>query len=86
MPCPILRLPELESENEGAKTLRLRVVVAVREPDMPVIVTVLWPGAAVLLVMKLSEVDPLVGLVAKEAFTPPGKPETARFTLPVKPY
>ena len=70
----------------GAYTPRLTVIVALSAPDVPVIVTTLWPMLAELLAVKVSVEYPVVGLGEKDAVTPFGKPETARFTLPVKPY
>ena len=61
------------------------MVVAVSAPDVPVTVTVLWPTIAELLAVKVSAEFPVVGLGEKVAVTPFGRPETARFTLPVKP-
>jgi len=61
------------------------VVVAVSEPEVPVIVTVDEPVVAVALAVSVSRLVPVVGLVPKEAVTPLGKPDAARVTLPVKP-
>lgn len=61
------------------------VVVAVREPDVPVTVTVAAPVVAVLLAVSVSTLVPVVGLVPNAAVTPLGKPDAARVTLPVKP-
>ena len=55
-------------------------------PDVPVIVMLLVPVAAVLLALKVSVLEPVVGLFPKVAVTPAGKPDTPRFTLPVNPY
>ena len=67
-------------------TPRLSVVLAVREPDVPVTVSVVVPRAAVLLAVSVSTLDPVVGFGENDAVTPAGKPVTARFTLPVNPY
>jgi hypothetical protein len=65
----------------------MRVPVSVRLPDVPVIVRVYCPTAAVLLAVSVSELFPVVGFGVKaDAVTPLGTPDTARFTLPVKPY
>lgn len=61
------------------------VVVAVRLPEVPVIVTVAVPGEAELLAVRVSTLLPVVGFVAKEAVTPEGSPEAASVTLPVNP-
>jgi hypothetical protein len=60
-------------------------VAAVREPDVPAMVTVYVPEAAVLLAFNVSTLDPVVGLVPKTAATPVGKPDAASATLPVNP-
>jgi len=70
----------------GAYTPNVRFVVAVMLPDVPVIVRVYCPSAAVLLATNVNVLFPVVGLGEKEAVTPLGRPETERFTLPVKPY
>jgi hypothetical protein len=49
-------------------------------------VTVYCPSAAVLLAVKVSALDEVVGLREKDAVTPLGRPDTARLTLPVNPY
>src|SRR5271156_2213017 len=77
--------PWAESVKVGAYTLRVRVVVAVRLPEVPVIVSVLVPTVAVLLAVRVSMLVFVVGLGAKLAVTPCGKPDTARFTLPLNP-
>ena len=62
------------------------VVLAVRLPDVPLMVTVAAPVAAVLLAVSVTTLVPVVGLVAKAAVTPLGKPEAASVTLPVNPF
>ena len=61
------------------------VVDAVKDPDVPVMVTVEVPVVAELLAVKVTTLLPVVGLVAKVAVTPVGSPLAARVTLPVKP-
>lgn len=61
------------------------VVVAVRLPDVPVIVTVAVPVVAEELAVRLSALVPVVGFVPNAAVTPLGKPEAAKVTLPVNP-
>ena len=56
------------------------------EPEVPVMVTVYSPRAAVLLAVNVIIVEPVIGFAANEAVTPLGKPVIARLTLPVKPY
>src|ERR1700722_11285340 len=89
LPCVI---DSDEGEDERVKpcvTLALTVsaidVVAVSEPEVPVIVTVDEPVVAVLLAVRVSTLLFVVGLVPNEAVTPLGKPAAARVTLPVKP-
>ena len=62
------------------------VVLAVRVPEVPVIVTVDVPAVAELLAFSVSTLDALVGLVPNEAVTPLGKPDAARVKLPVNPF
>ena len=66
-------------------TVRAMVVVAVRLPEVPVMVTVAVPAVAELLAVsdRTLVVVVLVGL--KDAVTPLGSPEAAKLTLPVKP-
>jgi hypothetical protein len=66
-------------------TVSARVVVAVRLPEVPVIVTVADPVVAVLLAVSVSTLVPVVGFVPNAAVTPLGRPEAARVTLPVNP-
>jgi hypothetical protein len=62
--------PRAESVKVGAYTPRARVVVAVRLPDVPVIVNVLGPRLAVLLAVRVNVLVFVVGLGAKLAVTP----------------
>lgn len=66
-------------------TVRASVVVAVRLPEVPVMVTVELPVVAVELAVRVSTLVPVVGFVPKAAVTPLGRPEAARVTLPVNP-
>ena len=61
-------------------------MVAVCEPDVPVIVKVYCPTATEPLTVSVNVLFDVVGLGEKVAVTPLGRPETERFTLPVKPY
>jgi hypothetical protein len=67
-------------------TVKAMVVLAVRLPDVPLMVTVAAPVATVLLAVSVSTLLPVVGLVAKAAVTPLGRPEAASVTLPVNPF
>jgi hypothetical protein len=76
-----------ESWKLCTNTLRLSVVVAVKEPEVPVMVSVYCPRLALLLAVKVSMLLPVVGFGLKDAVTPLGRPEVrARFTLPLNPF
>ena len=60
-------------------TVRLTVVVWVKLPDVPVIVTVEVPVAAVLLTASVRTDE------ANDAVTPDGRPDAVKATVPVKP-
>jgi hypothetical protein len=66
-------------------TVRARVVLALKLPEVPVMVTVAAPVVAVALAVRVSTLVPVVGLVPKVAVTPLGRPEAASVTLPVNP-
>jgi hypothetical protein len=72
-------------DAEAALIVRATVVVAVRLPEVPVMVTVEVPVVAVELAVNVSTLVPVVGLVPNAAVTPLGKPDAARVTLPVNP-
>jgi len=59
------------------------VLDAVSVPDVPVIVTVDVPAAAVLLALSVSTLLLVAGFVPNEAATPAGNPDAARVTLPL---
>ena len=67
-------------------TVRLIVVVCVRLPDVPVIVTVAVPFVAVELALSVSVLVVVVGFGLKLAVTPLGKPDADKVTLPLKPF
>lgn len=69
-----------------ACTVRLIVVLLVKLPDVPVIVTVTVPVAAVELAVKVKVLTEVVGFGLKAAVTPLGSPEAERVTLPLKPF
>lgn len=56
-----------------------------RLPDVPVMVTVAVPVAAVELVLRVKVLVEVAGFVPKLAVTPAGRPEADRLTLPVNP-
>lgn len=62
------------------------MVVAVRLPEVPVIVTAVFPAAAALVAVSVSTLVPDVGFVPHDAVTPLGSVDvTARVTFPVNP-
>jgi hypothetical protein len=70
----------------GTKTPSVRVVDAVSEPEVPVMVRVTVPRVAVLFALSVSTLAPVVGFGAKDAVTPLGRPLTARFTVLLNPF
>src|ERR1700722_3601282 len=66
-------------------TVSERVVVAIRLPEVPVMVTVAVPVVAEPLAVSVSVLVVLVGFGLNTAVTPLGRPEAARVTLPVNP-
>lgn len=77
--------PMVKFGDATGLTVSETVVVAVRLPDVPVIVTVDVPVVAVELAVRVSVLVDVVGFGLKAAVTPLGKPEAARDTLPVNP-
>ena len=67
-------------------TVRAIVVVCVRPPDVPVIVTVALPVVAVLLAVSVSVLVLVVLLGLNDGVTPLGRPEADKLTPPVKPF
>jgi len=65
--------------------VRERVVVFVKVPDNPVMVTVTLPVTAVLLAVRLSVLVLVVLLGLNDAVTPLGRPDADKLTLPLKP-
>ena len=76
---------QTEGSVETNWTLRESAVVFVKLPEVPVMVTVAGPVAAVLLAVSVSVLvlDVLVGLNA--AVTPLGKPDADKLTLLLNP-
>ena len=72
--------------KNGPWTVSASVVVSVKLPDVPVMVSVLMPPGALLLTVKVRMLFVVVEAGEKEAVTPLGSPETERFTAPVNPY
>jgi hypothetical protein len=75
-----------EGSVETAWTMREAVVVFVKLPDVPVMVTVAMPVVAVLLAVSVSVLVPAVLLGLNDAITPLGSPEDDKLTFPVKPF
>jgi hypothetical protein len=67
-------------------TLIVICAVALRLPDVPSIVTVTDPVAAVALAVKVSVLLLVAGLGLNAAVTPLGQPAAERVTLPLKPF
>jgi len=63
-----------------------RGVVAIRDPEVPVMAIVAVAGAVVLLAVSVNVLFPVAGFGEKDAVTPLGRPLAARLTLPVNPY
>jgi hypothetical protein len=88
-PCVIVTLvgeeDRLKSGMTGAFTVNETVVVCVKLPEIPVIVTFAVPVAAVLPAVKVSRLVLVAGFVPNEAVTPDGSPDALNVTLPVKP-
>jgi len=60
--------------------------VLLKLPEVPVMVTVKVPIAAVAPAPKVRVVDAGSGLELKDAVTPLGRPDAEKVTLPVKPF
>ena len=61
-------------------------MVELREPAVPVTVTLYWPRAAVLLAVSVSKLLDVVGFGLQDAVTPLGRPEEMdKLTAPVNP-
>jgi hypothetical protein len=69
----------------GAFTVNETVVVCVKLPEIPVIVTLTAPVVAVLLAVNVSRLVLVAGFVPNAAVTPEGSPDALSVTLPVKP-
>ena len=89
-PCIIVKLlGEAEIAKFGAGTrltVRETVVVFVKLPDVPAMVTVAVPVVAVLLAVSVSVLVLAVLLGLNDAVTPLGSPEADKLTFPVKPF
>jgi hypothetical protein len=65
--------------------VRERVVVLVKPPDVPVMVTVKVPVVAVPVADRVKRLLAVAGFVANVALTPFGTPDAVRLALPLKP-
>ena len=72
--------------KDGAPTVRVIVVVAVNEPDVPVIVIGYCPAGTLLAALNVIRLLEVVGFDWKVAVTPEGSPDADRVTAPLKPY
>jgi hypothetical protein len=80
----ICRVVEVEA---AVPIVTAKDVVAVWDPEVPVMVTVFVPSGAELLAVRVSTLLPVaVGFGEKVAVTPLGRPAAARLTLPANPY
>ncbi len=61
-------------------------MVLVKPPDIPVMVTVAVPIAAVLLAVSVNVLVLAVLLGLNDAVTPLGRPDADKLTLPLKPF
>ena len=87
--APGLRLIALgasEIPKFGALIVSVIGIVALRLPEVPIIVTVAVPGAALPLVVKVIVLVLVAGLGVKAAVTPEGRFAVEKFTFPVNPY
>jgi hypothetical protein len=77
----------LEGERPYTETVvRTIEVVALRVPEVPLMVSVAVPRAAKPVAVSVSTLVPVAGFGLKDAVTPLGRPDAARVTLPVKPF
>ena len=89
---PTTTLPHVNEVGDSvtagplAVTARLNVVVEVRLPDVPVMVTVDVPVVARPLAVKVNVLVEVVGFGVNPAITPLGRPEALKVTLPLKPF
>jgi hypothetical protein len=64
----------------------LTVVVCVKLPDVPVIVTGTVPVVAVPLAVSVNVLEAVAGFGLNDAVTPLGSPDPDKLTLPLKPF
>jgi hypothetical protein len=83
---PISPSVHTEGSVETNWTVRESVVVFVKLPEVPVMVTATVPVAAVLLAVSVKVLVLAVLAGLNEAATPLGRPDADKLTLPLKPY
>jgi hypothetical protein len=81
-----VRLSLRPATEAAAVTVSPIVVVRIKLPDVPVIVTVDVPTTAELDAASVTKAVPATLPALKDAVTPPGRPDAARLTLPLKPF
>lgn len=88
LPCTRLNaLGAADNVKPGAAvTVTLIAAFCVRLPEVPVVITVTVPVAAVVPAIKVSVLAVAAGLGLKEAVTPLGNPDAENATLPLKPF
>ncbi len=90
--CPTTTVPKVRVVGDtltpviAGFTVSWTVVVWVKAPDTPVMVTVNVPVAALPLAVRVSVLVVEVGFGLNPAVTPLGRPEALKLTLPVKPF
>ncbi len=70
----------------GGVTVRVVVVIFVKVPDVPLMVTVTVPEVAALLAASVNVLVVVAGLGLNVAVTPLGRPDANKLTLPPKPF
>jgi len=86
VPVLSVRLDGLAVSENPAVKLSVRRVVLVREPEVPVTVSVAVAGAADALAFRVSRLLVVACCGLNDAVTPGGRPVTARLTVPLKPF
>ena len=82
----MLRAPPLERVKLGPWIENAMFVVADRVPEVPVMVSEVLTGVAVLLIVSVNVLVPVVDVGENAAVTPVGRPAIESFTVPVNPY
>jgi hypothetical protein len=83
---PISPSDHTDGSVETNWTVRESVVVFVKLPEVPVMVTATVPVVAVLLAVSVNMLVFAVLLGLNDAVTPLGRPEADKLTLPLKPF